>query len=615
MHNELPTVSRFLAIAIVVTAISAGPADALELRVGPADDPACDFQTIQEAIDEIAASTMPEGTVRIAFGTYTESLWIENASLVLSGGHIGCSDAIGAVTQVEAPTDFFGGRTVARVRVTSEASVLHTVHFRNMQLSNGRPFQFDGSASGGHGLIVEVAADRRVDVVLDETWVVDNHAQDFGGGVAVTGDGEAHVILHRGFLIDGNQALGDFAEGGGISCTGNHFVLLRGGQISNNTAGHEDGENSRGGGIFVDGCILHWFAHFQEGADWPTGGSLYRNETYGDGGGLHARGGARVRIVGAHDSVVPMSSRPAHIAFNQTWRPSDDPIPGPAKGGAIYARDAGTEVTVDRSWVYSNFSEGNGGGAFVEAGATVTFKRGNEVCHQRRDCSLFHDNAALSTGAAGMAVGSGTQLNFQRTRIFDNIQLGTQPLFNVVHGATLQFHHSLIHGEAGLADHTVVVFGIGTRLLMFGSTLADIKPSSSVIRTGGEDVELAISHSIVHDPDIEMHRSSLGANPPKVISHCVIWHSDQLASQPDAEVTQAQVADPLFADRGKDVYYLQPESPAINYCDFPPLGTLRDLDWNPRGTCHSTTEPCNDRVFDIGAYEFPIVVFRDRFEN
>jgi hypothetical protein len=42
-----------------------------------------------------------------------------------------------------------------------------------------------------------------------------------------------------------------------------------------------------------------------------------------------------------------------------------------------------------------------------------------------------------------------------------------------------------------------------------------------------------------------------------------------------------------------------------------------DLEWNPRGICHSVNPPLClvDQIYDLGAYELPLGIFRDRFES
>lgn len=567
------------------------------LRVGAG----CTYATIQAAIDSIPEDG--SATIRIRDALFEENLTITNRNIELIGGHDSCLDnSPDGTTAISGTASFSPTLFVRNDRSSGDPDSIIDVFLINLDLQNGSA----GSLQIGGGLRIisdhVSGASAETNVTLENTWVLNNQAGSGGGiGLRSTGAGDngGQVTLTGNSRVILNQATDESGRGGGILCEGDFSLLLIGGDISSNTAGIDGKVSARGGGMYINGCEVDWFAH-----DATVGnGSLNNNIVHGSGGGLYASGLATVDFIGAHFTLfTPASSQPFRIHDNRAFR---------ADGGGIFASMAGTRVTVDRGWIHDNTATAQAGALYAGSGAVVEVTRSHQTCHDNRRCSQIYGNRTEAAGgAAGFAVNAGSQINLSRTLIHDNVSgTASAPAALVaVHGGRVRLEDSLLYGPAG---PRYALYSNEGQLQILRSTIADTGVSSSVFFLQGDDASLAVFDSIVHETSL-LPMVASGTGSPTASLDCIVWHDDGLAAFGTANRTL--VADPRFVDRAAGRYYLGSDSPAINYCNIAPPSPGVDLEWRPRGIVQPE-QPERYGPYDLGAFEIQIGIFSDRFES
>lgn len=575
-----------------------GPAQSrgVTLRVGAG----CAFTTIQAAIDSVPEDGF--AVVRIRDALFQETLVVINRNVELIGGHDSCADnSPDGVTSISGAGGSSPTLFVHNDRSTGDPDSVIDVYLGNLDLQDGSA---GGSQIGGGLRIVSdhvAGASAQTNVTLDNTWVINNQAGSGGGiGMRNTGPGGngGQLVLTGGSRVFQNQASDQSGRGGGLLCEGNFSLLLIGGGITSNTAGIDGQVGARGGGMYLNGCDVDWFAQ-----DASSGtGSLDNNVVHGSGGALYATGISTVDLIGAHFTLFGQAStRPFRIHGNRAFR---------ADGGGIYATMAGTRVTVDRGWVYNNRATAQGGALFAADGAIVEVTRSQETCHDDRLCSRIHDNRTdAAGGAAGYAVNAGSRINLSRTVIADNVSgiAATPAALVATGGGLVRLEDSLLHGPAG---PQYAFYSNNGQLEIVRSTVADTGASSAVFFLQGDDASLYLLASIVHET-VALPMVASGTGSPQAALDCLVWHDDSLAAF--GEANRSLVADPLFVDRAAGRYELGTGSPAINYCGLLPPAPGVDLEWRERGILQPD-HPERYGPFDLGAFEIQIGLFSDRFE-
>jgi len=587
--------SQSSAVIVFLIIASANAQAGVTYRVGPG----CTYATIQAAINAIPQFGF--GTIRIRSGTYQENLIITAKSAELLGGHGDCS-----TTSATGRTniDGAGGSAVAFFVTAGAADLTTSLLIDSFLIFNGA----GSSLSPGGGLNILTTGSRTANVTLQQTIVRNNESASHGGGISLEGSGQ--LTLLENSQIDGNAVSGSDPDGGGLYCEGDFSVQMIGGSIRSNRAGESGESNGRGGGVFLDGCSFSWFA--QAALATSDDASLRNNTAYGNGGGLYARGGAQVNLFGASFSIFdPVSVRPLLIRNNQAEGVTVGGGTSGGSGGGVFASGFGTEVTVDRVWTHDNEADAVGGAFAIENDAFLEVIRSSETCHNPRNCSRVFDNHARIAGGAIDLFRAGALV--QRTIIARNDSVfgsfstrGSIDSFE----SFISIEDSLMYGDVGPGHAIAATEGA---LSVLRSTIADTAPSLAVFGLNGS-VSFQLEGSIVHEAD-DSDIVNIVDGTPGGSADCVVWHDDALSSVLTSANTA--VADPRFADRDHELYYLSPDSPAINYCGATPPASAVDLDWNPRGICHSVPVPvCPvDQIYDLGAYEFPLGIFSDRFES
>lgn len=554
----------------------------------------CTYPTIQQALDAVPAGA--SGSIRIRSGQYNESLLIGSRNIELLGGHADCAST--TLTGYSTVSALGTGLPAMRVSALTGASgTTYSLYINRLDSTDGTG---QSDAFPGGGISVITSAGYSVNIELDDAYVFSNTTAFHGGGIALVGDGTGTIVFLNNSRVYDNTVTSATGRGGGISCLGSYQLGLLGGSIHGNTVGTVGG-SGRGGGISLEGCSLYWFAG--PSASGPA--TLRNNTVHGRGGAIHASGGAQVDLVGAHLVIFgdPVSTRPLVIRDNTALGSSTEGL-----GGAFHAAGSGTRISIDRSWTQNNNAGRAGGAAYVSGGATINFLRSESTCHNPASCSRVFGNVAELIAGAGIAIGSGSQLNIQRTIVADNLVNQTaDSILRVGDGALLELNDSLVHGITGTNYGLVNVSGT---LNIRRSTIADLAPQTAVFFLSGPDTNLSIRDAIIHETGGNAMVNAAPGTAPIVETACTIWHDDALTEL--GLSAQTLVADPAFVNRTQGLFYLAPGSPAINYCFD--IGQPADLEWRPRGLLHSG-QPATHGPVDLGAYERPLLIFNDRFEN
>lgn len=573
-------------------------------RVGPG----CTYSTIQAAVDAIPAGGAGAILVRTRSLPYGEQIEIINKSVQLRGGYNDCTstDPSGVSAIDPGLNAAYSSSPAVSFSVTDTAAATgHRLDVFDFDIIGSRgETGTGGSYTLGGAIRVWTDSGRNANVVLSSTWIYHNHSVVEGGGISLNGGGNGTLDLIDSRIFD-NEVTDTLtgAGGGGLYCRGGYHIRMVGGDISSNRSARS------GGGMYLtNGCEFSWYA----GAAGQGTARLSDNQADYRGGGIYAWGGAKVRLIGAHLVLFgdPRSTRPLRIHDNQAS----------GNGGAIFAFGAGTEVVVDRAWIYNNTSLSSGGAAMVGGDAVLFVHHiGEDVCHSARNCSRVFGNFATHSGGAVRAFNGG-QVRIWNTKIQDNITgaVGANDFRgDLVAGnlSNVTLVNSLISRTLSATPSGHALVANDGAIFVLWSTIADTRPASSlgVIGLRGA-AALGISNSIIHEANETVPIVTSYGGTPTLDCACVIWHDDALGEM--GCNARTEVADPSFVSRENGLYYLQPGSPAINYCDIPPFSPDIDLDWNPRGVCHSTDGTCSDgNIYDLGAYELPLGVFSDRFEN
>jgi hypothetical protein len=583
------------------------------LRVGST----CTYATIQAAIDA-APGDVAGAIIRIRQGSYSENLFIGTKNIEIIGGHSNCEtttptnrSTISGVGGTASAITFFPGSSGG---ITSRSLIL-----RRLSLVGGT-----GTAlAPGGGLSVVSNSGTETHVTITDVDIGLNNGLR-GGGISLvqTGTEGGGSLGMQNVLVNANTVTGDNPFGGGLYCNGEFQVLKIGGEIGSNVAGTTGNTNARGGGVYLDGCDMAWYAHNESVGT----GRLRNNTVHGGGGGIYAMGGSEVLLIGALLNLFgdPVSTRPLIIETNEALAAGTN-----GRGGGIWANNA--TVNLQATWLQENNSEnGNGGAIAATDGAIVNLNRavGNTNCHTSVECSRIINNRAGDTGGAVYVQHAGSEINMDATVIRNNASLsGAGATLFASQDGRIRVVNSLItrgSGAVGLPDspsnqpNYTFWLSAGSRIDILYSTIADSEPNTAVFRFGSTNSDLFLRGSILHEQS-GVNPAFLTSETPYVDTDCSMWHSNQLTTLGGGGIhTRNRLADPLFINRTTGNFMLGHESQARDYCNSdtagfgPPPAT--DLRTRTRGVFSGQT--ALHGLYDIGAFEMlPDGLFSDRFEQ
>jgi len=284
--------------------------------------------TLRQAIDSINAGADQDGCT--ASGAYGADDIVNfdptvNGVLTLSGSALD----ITASVMIQGPgADSLAVDGDQQSRVFTIGGAGTEVSIDGLTLQNGKE-----SASKGGGILVEANAG----LVITESTIQGNYAQNGGGGIFVEGD--ADLTVQRTTISD-NDGEGGFPGGGGIYAGPKANVTLLEAAISDNKA-------LFGGGIYVDSATVQ-----------ITNSTVAGNSTYEPAGedSTCQGGGIFTTDTGGVSATVTLEK--STISNNSTCGNVD------ASGGGIAAFGS-SSVALSNSTVSGNEATKSGGGMFL----------------------------------------------------------------------------------------------------------------------------------------------------------------------------------------------------------------------------------------------------------
>ena len=309
------------------------------------------FNTIMEAVNAAAAGD----SIRVAGGTYSQNVTIENKRLTLEGGYAGGAPANYSSGQ---GGDFTSRDVAAHPSLISAGSSGPAVW---LKLTGASGTAIDGfTIRGGR---------RGIDFDNTVTWplldgitvtgsIIENNGSTApshrGGGLFVTGSN--HVI--SGNIIRNNNS----GRGAGIACAADDLVIA--GNIIEDNTSYED----HGGGIY------------QSGTASITGNTVRGNSTglsmgYGWGGGVLILGTATMSDNNIYGNIAP------------------------SIGGGVFVDEGGQAVLV-HELIHHNTttaSDKGGAGIYVDGGAGPSRAT-------IRNCTVANNTSPGSTGGNGVYI-------------------------------------------------------------------------------------------------------------------------------------------------------------------------------------------------------------------
>ena len=601
-------------------------------RVGPATDPDCEFQDIQDAIDDMIDD---DGGFSTAFITISgppslhqgNTYFISSANidsvrtLHVWGGFDSCSDS--SPSGGRSVLDADRNDRVFELRYDAEDSdPVIEIWLRNLEITGGLANDGDGGAGiriRGHSGRQRIRLDN---LVIDDNRTLDTFGllSAHGGGISLRATAGSSstapwITVHspfQGLEITNNRAQ---ARGGGIACdnfTGddNPPIELENATIRGNRA------RTDGGGLSIAGCTN---VHLRASAADLFGPGVHLNIAGdgedGFGGGIHVANGGELRVNPrgtTHAALISANSADA--------------------GGGIWASDLDTVVLLFNTNIRGNTTGGTGGGihlqnfAFLEMGRDGVGAAGPAgTCLediQNPLCSRIENNAADGNGGAIRIDFATARIN--QTWLTGNTSAGLGSAGSLSDHASLTLEGAAISGNSGSSRLFQIVDSV---LNLRWSTIAGNRdpddPPLQVFRHLDAEPSvnnLAVENSIVWEPGATMINAD--GDDATAQAHCMIGHTSEDNSGFDELEFYSHIDPRLVAPQSNDLR-LRIDSPAVDYCDdevSPPLHN--DLHNNPRGVDVGgpLTEAPDGKggAFDLGVHERQSVeelIFHDRFEN
>lgn len=593
---------------ITTTATAGGPTT---WRVGDSTDPACDFNHLQDAIDEAASEcTFASPCVIELSGsadqhrgnTYTidgADLAGNASQLFITGGFDNCSANEPSGQTV---LDADGNGRVFTIRYLADFidPPAFTTHLSNVLVTGGS----DPDGGVGGGIMIEGRSGRQF-VRMNDVNINGNSATH-GGGISIRASSHepgvaGSWIVMTDSIIANNTAL---SLGGGIDCTygtadSNNPIEFNNVRVLANSA-------TSGGGAFISNCIN---LEFNTNADSPNSGPLSGNLADGAGGGIFMTSGeATVRATGDQHAAL--------LAGNSAENGGAAFITGGSALRLFDVRAAGNEAT-------------QRGGAFYVVNGSLLIMRQSDgklstaQCPTPDNplCSGITENRAVESHGGGLYLENATA-HVSQSIVRGNISGGLGSA-GFVRTATLSLEGTAIFGNFGSSRLFQIEDG---NLGVLWSTIAGNDPNDGAtlqvfrLLEGDAEPALQVLGSIIWQPGANMINASGNVSSSAT---CAIGHIGSSSSFDNT--TFYSETDPRLADVEGGDLRLQADSPAIDYCgsgDVAFLPVFDDLFGNERGVpFNQSTQPApnpGDGDFDLGAHEQQPVfgeIFDDRFEE
>ncbi|VAW46576.1 hypothetical protein MNBD_GAMMA02-954 [hydrothermal vent metagenome] len=575
----------------------------------------CDFRLgatkIQDALDFAEGNGIDE--VRVAEGTYDETVDIDDFSVILQGGYTDCAaaetDTVNATSIATIINATVAGEPVIFISGNTQRN---SITIANFTLTGAEPLGF----SLGGGLSVSGAD---ASVTLNQMSIRNN--ENFSGGGILVFGGDTDIAAFN-LSVENNNAI----AGGGIFCSGTDNSVLVNGAIDNFWGIKQNVSTGDGGGVYVgDGCrFTSYVGSNDTGAFGFDERGILQNTATNHGGGIFATGGGIVNLIGTQFcffGCFGYDSEPVSVRFNTADSDGDDA----GEGGGIYATGANTTVNVTNGYITHN-SAYQGGGVTVADTANYstnsTLQRSSifggpitdVVCWSPGSCNQLVRNRGDFRGGAVFAKTGGTaQIN--RTQFTANRANFGTAVYSLNADSNIEIEGALMYGNGdngtgGYDDNNVIRVGTDARIELAWSTVADnnILDSDEIVDSGGGTIRLL--SSIIHESNpVPVMATS---TPASQLFDCMLLHED---ASLEGNGFAINVDDPSFVDRANGDYHIDfNASPAMDYCDSLNAPAFTDSDNDQRGWDWSGINNIQG-PYDVGYDEQNDLIFANGFEE
>lgn len=587
---------RSAAILLLLFAAAAARAQSPVTFLVGADE-ACDYATIQQAVDAAATIPGPDFIHVARNGVYgAQAIKIGGQDLEIIGGFDTCADAT-----AEGGTTLSGAGGAADSVVQIRGGGLRRL--RNLVITDG------DEANDSYGGGIDYQGTGAVELV--NVAVIGNRA-GYGGGISVDNSGGRAILeLKAPTVVNGNTAAND---GGGIHLRGSSDLYM----IEDQTmVGGNHAPNGQGGGIFVQGPAIARIASPGYGGAGAISGNDAR-----DGGGMALRANRNDSVEASFTAIDV--ARPVRVEGNSAS----------GRGGAFYASGYSTapmgssfaRLSLDKFAIEANsapygavlYLDSDSDLFGLEFGSSASLGYnvpGSARCDPGIACNLVRGNVATAPDGGTFHVDSSSQVTVTRATVVGNA------------GANLV----RLVGESGDTDDStadfvdsVIADNVATEQLLRGTgpidrirleqvTVANNAIGAQhVIGFAGSNGKLRIVNSIVSQPGRLTLQHPGGPSDPDVEAGKVIATDVSTLPTGDAVVeAPARFVDPANGD-----YRLRAGSPAVDFAP-PVAGDQRDLVDYPRDQDYGL-HPDFLGTRDLGALEHQSqgnLVLNDRFAS
>ena len=562
-------------LTINLPALAAGDQQQGATHVSVGDDNACDYSSIQSAIDNGVSDV-----IRIASNkNYFESLFIQNDSKTLVGGYADCTMAGLNITDLsQAFITSNGSDSALRIEAIIEQDI--DVTLRNLVMANGGAGVSVSAQHGGHA-----------DVLLDNLRLFNND----NSGLAVSNFNLGSALVHV------KDSLIDFNEESGINCFGDGLKVRVGGDT---VIADNDGNN--GGGIHVsDQCQADIFSPsiIRDNVAMSSGGGVYAIDTT-----------VSIQSLGESCDNGVCFGEPEHpvtITGNQAF-----------SGGGVYASLSSTTVGIYNALITDNQAS-QGGGVAAADGAVmqlVGYQSPGTTCWSPGACLQINDNQAEGGGA--IRVNGEAEVVLQAARISGNTAHNGVAM-HLTGDAVMTVRNTVVadNGQSGAGTYAdsnlLYLHNTGDQhvvdLTVDGVSIADNHITTAVIRNsnGGH---IDVLTSMVFDQQAVYSDTGAGASSQ---FECVIAHENMSFSAGGTVSVVDRQIQPVFVNPDMLNYRLRVDSPAIDYCYDASGNNGSDMDYDDRGVDDPEVGNLHGS-FDVGADEYhPAndVIFADDFNE
>ncbi|MCI1730080.1 MAG: Ig domain-containing protein [Chiayiivirga sp.] len=560
---------------------------------------ACDFTTIQAAIDAASADPADTTTIRLANDqTYTaQQLDIVGKNLRLVGGMTTC----GAELDPTARTTLSGAGGARRSIINLRGST-RLVRFERLVLRDGDEL-LDNQSYGG---ALDVTEGPHASIQIANTQITNNSA-GYGGAISLRWNdfehqGQSFLRLLDNVAISSNR--GSYG-GGAIYCRNGWIDLVgAGSSVFQNTAGGstEGGSppsgGAYGGGLLLDQCVARIAA-------WGFVPAVWMNTATGPGGGIAAMNKHALVEVGNRDSLSV-----TRIAANHS-----DRFGGAftiERGAQVYAYDAVIEENdaTQGGGAVALYTDASGQAPRFVATSRFDPSIYRRACSSTVECNVIRGNTAYdgNTAKHGAAFRISTEnghaeVKLEGTRVSQNRGLS---LVKRIPGSGNSTAGIISNGA--LIDRNEVtanLFDLGEsfcRADISASTFADNTVGSAMFRLNGfyTNVPFSLRHSLVHQPGVPLISISMGSIPNGLVRYVIANDLTGVPTETGAGGLPLNlVGVPSFVDAANGNYSLTAGAEAVDYA--PPEATDLTRDGGARDINTAVAERFGTQ--DLGAYE------------